>query len=98
MQAQFAYPSHEPMIRLLQVAADQFAHELGERFSAAGFGDIRPGHRCVFGTIDPENGSRLTELAERAQLTKQSVGEATSDLERLGYAERVADPGDGRAK
>lgn len=31
-------------------------------------------------------------------MTKQGVGEAVSDLERLGYAERVADPSDGRAK
>jgi DNA-binding MarR family transcriptional regulator len=31
-------------------------------------------------------------------MTKQAVGEAVSDLERLGYAERVADPSDGRAK
>jgi DNA-binding MarR family transcriptional regulator len=98
MQAEFVNPPHAPMIRLLQVAADQFAEELAPRVAAAGFGGIRPGHRCVFGTIDPETGSRLTELAERANMTKQSVGEAASDLERLGYVERVADPSDGRAK
>jgi DNA-binding MarR family transcriptional regulator len=31
-------------------------------------------------------------------MTKQSVGEVTSDLEKRGYLERVADPNDGRAK
>jgi DNA-binding MarR family transcriptional regulator len=31
-------------------------------------------------------------------MTKQSVGEVTSDLEGRGYLERVADPSDGRAK
>ncbi len=87
-----------PMIRLLMTAADQFGEELGRRIEAAGFGDIRPGHGCVFGNIDPESGSRLTDLAERAHMTKQSVGEVTSDLERRGYLERVADPHDGRAK
>jgi DNA-binding MarR family transcriptional regulator len=86
------------MIRLLMTAADQFSEELLRRMAAAGFGDIRPGHGCVFGTIDPENGSRLTDLAERANMTKQSVGEFTTDLERRGYIERVADPQDGRAK
>ncbi|MGN6171034.1 MAG: MarR family winged helix-turn-helix transcriptional regulator [Solirubrobacteraceae bacterium] len=86
------------MIRLLSVAFDGFAEELYERMSAAGFGDIRPGHGCVFGGIDPDNGSRLTELAERAFMTKQSVGEVTSDLEQRGYLERIADPNDGRAK
>ncbi len=31
-------------------------------------------------------------------MTKQTVGEVASDLERLGYVERVPDPADGRAK
>ena len=31
-------------------------------------------------------------------MTKQAVGEAVTELERLGYAERVPDPTDGRAK
>lgn len=86
------------MVRLLGVALDQFAEELHRRMAAAGLGDLRPGHGCVFGGIDPENGSRLTDLAERANMTKQSVGEVTSDLEQRGYLERVADPSDGRAK
>jgi DNA-binding MarR family transcriptional regulator len=98
MQADFEYPSQTPMIRLLGVAFDQFAEELGARIAAAGYADIRPGHGCVFGNIDPDHGSRLTELAERANMTKQSVGEVTSDLETRGYVERVADPSDGRAK
>ncbi|HUC38057.1 MAG TPA: MarR family winged helix-turn-helix transcriptional regulator [Acidimicrobiales bacterium] len=87
-----------PMIRLLKMATDQFADELGQKLAAVGLGDIRPGHGCVFGNIDPENGSRLTDLADRANMTKQSVGEVTSDLEQGGYLERVADPSDGRAK
>jgi DNA-binding MarR family transcriptional regulator len=63
----------------------------------AGYADVRRAHGCVFANIEPD-GMRLTELAERAGMTKQAVGEAVTDLERLGYAERAADPGDGRAK
>lgn len=98
MQTDFEQSPRPPMIRLLGVAFDQFAEALGARMAAAGHADIRPGHGCVFGNIDIENGSRLTDLAERANMTKQSVGEVTSDLEALGYVERVADPSDGRAK
>jgi DNA-binding MarR family transcriptional regulator len=98
MQEEFDTQAHPPFIRLLGVAFDEFAEELGARVAAAGYADIRPGHGCVFGNIDPEHGSRLTELAERAKMTKQSVGEVTSDLEQRGYLERVADPSDGRAK
>jgi DNA-binding MarR family transcriptional regulator len=51
----------------------------------------------VFGNIDDE-GSRLTDLAARSGFTKQSVGEAVADLQKLGFVERVADPADRRAK
>jgi DNA-binding MarR family transcriptional regulator len=98
MQSENELNSPAPMIRLLNVVADQFAHELTQKLSSVGLGDLRPGHGCVFGNIDPDMGSRLTELAERANMTKQSVGEVTSDLEQRGYLERVADPNDGRAK
>jgi DNA-binding MarR family transcriptional regulator len=86
-----------PLPGLLQLAHDVFDRELYPRMHAAGYGDLRPGHGCVFGTITPE-GERLTVLAERANLTKQAVGEVVSDLERAGYVERVPDPHDGRAK
>lgn len=51
----------------------------------------------VFRFID-EDGSRLTELADRSGITKQAVGEVVTKLERLGYTRRVVDPADGRAK
>jgi DNA-binding MarR family transcriptional regulator len=91
------HTSRAPLIRLLDVAFDDFSDEVYRRVEAAGIRDIRPGHGCVFGNIEPE-GSRLTDLAERAGMTKQSVGEMASDLERRGYVERVPDPSDGRAK
>jgi len=86
-----------PLPGLLQLTHDLFERELYPRMHAAGYGDLRPGHGCVFGTITPE-GERLTVLAERANLTKQAVGEVVSELERAGYVERVPDPSDGRAK
>ena len=68
------------------------------RMAAQGFEDVREGHGCVFGFIDLEHGSRLTDLAERSGLTKQAVGETVAELELKGYLERVPDPEDGRAK
>jgi DNA-binding MarR family transcriptional regulator len=97
MDSEFDHIRRVPLIRLLDVAFGDFSEEVRKRVDAAGFSDIRPGHGCVFGTIEPQ-GSRLTDLAERARMTKQSVGEMASDLERLGYVERVPDPSDGRAK
>jgi DNA-binding MarR family transcriptional regulator len=68
------------------------------RLRDSGFGDVREGHGCVFGFIDLENGSRLTDLAQGSGLTKQAVGEAVAELERQGYLTREACPDDGRAK
>jgi hypothetical protein len=97
MSSEFEIPARLPMIRLLGVAFDEFSEELSTRVAASGHGDIRPGHGCVFGNIDPD-GSRLTDMAERARMTKQSVGEVATDLERRGDLERLPDAAGGRVK
>jgi DNA-binding MarR family transcriptional regulator len=69
---------------------------IAEGLAEAGFDDIRPAHTAVFQHIKAE-GSRLSELAERAQITKQSMGYLVDYLEAHGYVERRADPSDRRA-
>ena len=91
-------PQRRPIPALLNEVKVAAVRKLFQRLEQEGFEEVREGHGCVFGFIDIENGSRLTELAERAGLTKQAVGEAASELERLGYAERLPDPTDKRAK
>ena len=93
-----AEPTRRPIAALLNEVKVAAVRKLFARLQEEGFEHIREGHGCVFGFIDIEHGSRLTELAERAGLTKQAVGEAATELERLGYVERVPDPTDGRAK
>lgn len=63
--------------------------------SEAGFEDIRPAHTAVFQHIEAD-GSRLTDLSERAQITKQSMGYLVDYLEQHGYLERLPDPTDRR--
>lgn len=45
-----------------------------------------------------DDGSRLSELAEQAQVTKQTASLLVAALERAGMVERVPDPADGRAR
>lgn len=65
--------------------------------AAQGFDDLTLAQARVFARIADE-GSRLTELAESAQVTKQTAGYIVDQLEAAGYVERVADPRDGRAR
>src|SRR5215218_8981581 len=83
--------------RLLGESFRALDRQLREGMVAAGFGDVRPAHYAVFRFLKP-GGSRLTELAEDARMTKQSMGELVAYLERRGYVERLPDPHDGRAK
>lgn len=64
---------------------------------AGDFGDIRRAHGVVFEMIDAE-GTHVAELARRARMTRQAMGELVADLERMGYVMRRADPADRRAK
>jgi DNA-binding MarR family transcriptional regulator len=63
---------------------------------AAGI-DVTQAQARVLMRVGPE-GTRLTELAEAAQVTKQTAGFLVDQLEKAGYLERVPDPTDGRAR
>jgi len=91
-------PPPRPLPALLTGVKLAAIEKLRGRIAEAGHPEIREGHGCVFGFIDIEKGSRLTELAATAGFTKQAVGEAVTELERLGYLERRACADDGRAK
>jgi len=70
---------------------------VGERLAERGFSDFRTAHGTI-GQHIADRGSRVTDLARLAQISKPSVVYLVDDLERLGYVERVPDPADGRAK
>ena len=63
----------------------------------AGFDDFTPAQARVMQRIGPD-GTRLTELAEAAQVTKQTAGFLVDQLERAGYVRRTPDPTDARAR
>lgn len=81
---------------LLRGPFQEIVQRISDGLAQAGFDDIRPAHTAVFQHIKAE-GSRLSELAERAQMTKQSMGYLVDYLEEHGYVMRRADPSDRRA-
>jgi DNA-binding MarR family transcriptional regulator len=81
---------------LLRDPVQEIVRRVSAGLAAAGFDDLRPAHTAVFQHIEA-NGSRLTDLADRAQITKQSMGYLVDYLEGRGYVERRRDPTDRRA-
>ncbi|MGB3353583.1 MAG: MarR family transcriptional regulator [Mycobacterium sp.] len=81
------------LVRLLR----EFRDDLAAPRAAAGYGDIREPHFQIFGNIRM-GGVRLTELAERAQLSLAATSGLVNDLAEMGYVTRRPDPVDGRAK
>jgi len=59
--------------------------------------EARVAHTTLLPHIDLE-GTRATEIARRAGITKQAVGQLVDDMIGLGMLERVPDPDDGRAQ
>jgi len=73
------------------------SEQLHRRIAERGHPEVRAPHGNVFEYLDAD-GTSVSELARRAQMTKQSMADLVAHLERHGYVERVADPSDGRVK
>ena len=63
----------------------------------AGYSDFTLAQARIAARIGP-HGTRLGELAEQAQVTKQTATALVDRLEAAGYVERVVDPSDARAR
>ncbi|MFC4000825.1 MarR family winged helix-turn-helix transcriptional regulator [Prauserella oleivorans] len=81
---------------LLYIPYRHLENRVMDAIRAAGF-DVTLAQARLLQRLDPD-GSRLTELAEAAQVTKQTAGFLVDQLEKAGYVERVPDPTDGRAR
>jgi DNA-binding MarR family transcriptional regulator len=72
---------------------DQLHAELARQ----GHPDMRPAHGFTMQAIGLD-GATASELGRRLGVSKQAAGKTVDRLAEIGYAERWADPGDGRRK
>ena len=86
-----------PIERLLHGAARTFDVELTARLKARGYTDIRRAHGAVFANID-DAGTRPSDLAQRAGMTRPSMTELIADLEAKGYVTRRPAKEDARSR
>src|SRR5919205_3587993 len=82
---------------LLRLAWQGVRERIYEGVLQAGYTDLSRAHVLLFRwpTLD---GLRPSELAARNQLSRQTINDLLSDLEKRGYLERTPDPTDGRAR
>lgn len=86
-----------PTSLLMFIAARASADRIFTAVQNAGFTDVTIAQSRLMMGIDPD-GTRLSVLAERAQIAKQTATALVDRLEGAGYVERVPDPTDGRAR
>jgi DNA-binding MarR family transcriptional regulator len=89
----------EPQLaRLLLDAHRTLASDLVVELEERGWPDLRASQATLVLNVDRRSGTRLTELARRAGVTKQAMMVVVDELEVRGLVRRTPDPDDGRAK
>lgn len=83
--------------RMLPAAARVFADDTLAVVQPGGFPDVSAPVLALCRLLD-RGGTRLTDLAARARLTKPAMAEIVDRATKLGLVERRDDPRDGRAK
>lgn len=88
---------HDNIGRLLSNALRQFEARVIQLMAEAGYTETTAMHINATRHLDIQ-GTRLTDMAQRAAVTKQSMSELVAQLETLGLVARRPDPLDGRAR
>jgi DNA-binding MarR family transcriptional regulator len=86
-----------PSSLLMFIASRAAADRIFAAMRDAGYDDVTIAQSRLMMGVDPD-GTRLSVLADRAQIAKQTATALVDKLERAGYVERVPDPTDGRAR
>jgi DNA-binding MarR family transcriptional regulator len=82
---------------LLRVTWQSVWKQIYDGVVAAGYDDVNPAHVGLFGYPGLDQ-QRPSELANRLQITRQSVNDLLGHLEHHGYLTREPDLNDGRAR
>ena len=95
MEANF--PARPLIGLLLRLLYQHYSEDIHAAHREAGFGDIRAPHANVFPFVPPE-GISVSELAALARVRKQTMAQAVTELEDMGYVERRPNPRDRRSR
>lgn len=88
---------HHNLGRLLSLALQSFENRVLALLEQQGLAQVLPSHINATRHLET-TGTRLTDLAKRAGMTKQSMAELVAQLEKQGLVFRSPDPSDARAR
>ena len=77
----------------LRILWDELRYNMEHQLKEKGFVDVSPSHGWIFHNTK-EEGSRITELAAIANITKQSMSALAAQLEKAGYVKKKTDATD----
>ncbi len=97
MSSPVPFPSRPPLIALVDRANRVMQADMVREAHRRGFTQVKQAHNAVFSTLG-EGGARASDMAARAGITRQSMGEIVRDLTSLGILTTTPDPQDRRAK
>ncbi len=86
-----------PLIALVNRADRELQADMIRHARAAGYETAKTAHNALFASL-PLAGARTADLAARAGITRQSMGEIVRELVDLGIVTMTPDPDDRRAK
>ena len=78
------HASRENLGYLLAKASQRWNALLRERFAARGFGEVRPAYGSVLLPLFEQDGLRMSEIAARSRLSKQTMTTLVRATERAG--------------
>lgn len=82
-----------PLLALLQGGVRWFTDEFLERLKAAGVDPITPAHTTVLAHLGPDTSLSIAELARRADVTRQTMHRAVTQLVDEGLLTSTPGPG-----
>jgi DNA-binding MarR family transcriptional regulator len=92
------FVAEQSLSRRLLDASRSLAEEVSEALRDRGITDLRPSQAAALLLVDRMGGTRLSDLAQRADVTKQAMMQVVDDLASIGCVRRTPDLNDARAK
>ncbi len=97
MSSPIPFPDRPPLIALVDRANRTLQADMVRQAHERGYPQVKQAHNAVFSTLGG-GGAKASDMAARAGITRQSMGEIVREMTTLGILTTAPDPLDRRAK